>query len=62
MSARKVKLDRLFRCPVCFAEERQPRAQSVSHECPVRLRQPIPQKGKRRLTTWVDFERIEEDS
>jgi hypothetical protein len=51
--------DRLFRCPACGDLQRQPRASQVSHECPVRMRQPAPGKGKRKLPLVVDYERID---
>ena len=61
MNAPKVKPGQTFRCPACGDRQDQPRARSVSHECPVRLRQPLPAKGKRKLPTWVNYERIEVD-
>jgi hypothetical protein len=56
MSARP---DRLFRYPACGHKTRQPRAIQVSHECPARMHQPAPAKGKRKLPLWVDYERID---
>ncbi len=41
-----------WKCPVCSWKTRQ-RAISVSHICPVRLKQPLPTKGKRKLPDRV---------
>jgi ABC-type ATPase with predicted acetyltransferase domain len=50
----------LWRCPVCGDEVRA-MARDVGHKCPVRKRQPTAEKGKRKLSEWVDFERVEPD-
>ena len=62
MSSRKVEPDQTFKCPACGDLQRQPRASQVSHECPVRKRQPTPEKGKRKLSVWVTYERVAEES
>ena len=51
----------LWRCPACGKDQRA-RASSVGHTCPVRERQPAPEKGKHKLPMWVEFVRIVEET
>lgn len=50
----------VWRCPGCGDIQKQ-RALAVSHVCPKRVNQPAPEKGKRRLSDVVSYERFTSD-